>query len=418
MVNARSTMYSPPCSVHRIPTPGEEIRSKSPATDPPTSFRKFFGSLAAGARMAAPGEFTLRAYFAGKLDLSQAEAVADLIASSSRAAHALATNQMRGGYSAALDTLRDRLLHLASLLELELDFSEEDVEFADRGELRQTMEHIDLEIERLRNSFALGNALKEGIPVTIVGAPNAGKSTLLNRLLDEERAIVSEIAGTTRDVIEETVNIEGIRCSGSSTRPASVRPTTGWSAWASNVRCSALPKPVSLSAYSTSRHSPPRHLCVPSIRSRLPISRYRKAPHCSRSQTKSTFIQSLFYRKGLSVCPLKTDKGLIHSVAPWLRKQSEAMRSNGDITGGGGGERGGYQPIKTSAPAGPPPGAGPAPPPPPTERGRRRAIIPDKSEVRGGRGNPTNLIIRISFKNFPWENNGLETAITNYNHLE
>lgn len=167
--------------------------------------------LAAGGRMAAPGEFTLRAYFAGKLDLSQAEAVADMIASSSRAAHALASNQMRGGYSAALDTLRDRLLHLASLLELELDFSEEDVEFADRGELQQTMEHIDLEIERLRNSFALGNALKEGIPVTIVGAPNAGKSTLLNRLLDEERAIVSEIAGTTRDVIEETVNIEGIR---------------------------------------------------------------------------------------------------------------------------------------------------------------------------------------------------------------
>ena len=164
--------------------------------------------LAAGGRMAAPGEFTLRAYFAGKLDLSQAEAVADLIASSSRAAHALASNQMRGGYSAALDTLRDRLLHLASLLELELDFSEEDVEFADRGELQQTMEHIDLEIERLRNSFALGNALKEGIPVTIVGAPNAGKSTLLNRLLDEERAIVSEIAGTTRDVIEETVNID------------------------------------------------------------------------------------------------------------------------------------------------------------------------------------------------------------------
>ena len=107
--------------------------------------------------------------------------------------------------------LRARLWLLASLLELDLDFSEEDVEFADRGELQQTMEHIDLEIERLRNSFALGNALKEGIPVTIVGAPNAGKSTLLNRLLDEERAIVSEIAGTTRDVIEETVNIEGIR---------------------------------------------------------------------------------------------------------------------------------------------------------------------------------------------------------------
>ncbi len=282
--------------------------------------------LAAGGRMAAPGEFTLRAYFAGKLDLSQAEAVADMIASSSRAAHALASNQMRGGYSAALDTLRDRLLHLASLLELELDFSEEDVEFADRGELQQTMEHIDLEIERLRNSFALGNALKEGIPVTIVGAPNAGKSTLLNRLLDEERAIVSEIAERpATSSKKQSISKESV--SGSSTRPASVRPTTGWSAWASNVRCSALPKPVSLSAYSTSRRSPPRHLCVPSIRFRLPTSRYRKAPRCSRSQTKSTFIQSLFYRKGLSVCPLKTDKGLIHSVAPCY-KQSEAMRSN------------------------------------------------------------------------------------------
>lgn len=167
--------------------------------------------LVAGGRMATPGEFTLRAYFAGKLDLSQAEAVADLIASSSQAAHALASNQMRGGYSAALDALRERLLHLASMLELELDFSEEDVEFADRSELRQTMERIDREIERLRSSFALGNALKEGIPVAIVGAPNAGKSTLLNRLLNEERAIVSEIAGTTRDIIEEAVNIEGIR---------------------------------------------------------------------------------------------------------------------------------------------------------------------------------------------------------------
>ncbi|MDE5962488.1 MAG: tRNA uridine-5-carboxymethylaminomethyl(34) synthesis GTPase MnmE [Alistipes sp.] len=167
--------------------------------------------LAAGGRMATPGEFTLRAYFAGKLDLSQAEAVADLIASSSQAAHTLASNQMRGGYSAALDALRERLLHLASMLELELDFSEEDVEFADRSELQKTMEQIDREIERLRSSFALGNAIKEGVPVAIVGAPNAGKSTLLNRLLNEERAIVSEIAGTTRDIIEETINIEGIR---------------------------------------------------------------------------------------------------------------------------------------------------------------------------------------------------------------
>ncbi len=164
----------------------------------------------AGARMAAPGEFTVRAYLAGKMDLSQAEAVADLVASSSRAAHALAINQMRGGYSDALDALRDRLLELVSLLELELDFSEEDVEFADRRAIRDTMREIDCEIGRLCRSFALGNALKEGVAVAIVGAPNVGKSTLLNRLLGEERALVSEIAGTTRDVIEERLNIDGV----------------------------------------------------------------------------------------------------------------------------------------------------------------------------------------------------------------
>lgn len=167
--------------------------------------------IAAGARMAEPGEFTIRAYLGGRIDLSQAEAVADLIASSSRAAHAMASTQMRGGYSEELEALRDRLLQLTSLLELELDFSEEDVEFADREELRATMLRIGEEIERLRGSFALGNAIKEGIAVAIVGAPNVGKSTLLNRLLNEERAMVSEIAGTTRDVIEESIDIGGVR---------------------------------------------------------------------------------------------------------------------------------------------------------------------------------------------------------------
>lgn len=167
-------------------------------------------ALGAGARMASPGEFTLRAFLAGKLDLVQAEAVADLIASSSRAAHAMATNQMRGGYSEELEGLRDKLVHLTSLLELELDFSEEDVEFADRQALRRTMEQIGRKIDRLRSSFSLGNAIKEGVAVAIVGAPNVGKSTLLNRLLNEERAMVSEIAGTTRDVIEERANIGGV----------------------------------------------------------------------------------------------------------------------------------------------------------------------------------------------------------------
>lgn len=167
-------------------------------------------ALAAGARMAEPGEFTRRAYLNGKMDLSQAEAVADLIAASSRTAHALATEQLRGGYSSALDELREQLVHLAALLELELDFGEEEVAFADRHELAELLERIGAETERLRASFALGNALKEGVAVAIVGAPNVGKSTLLNRLLREERAMVSEIAGTTRDVIEERLTIDGV----------------------------------------------------------------------------------------------------------------------------------------------------------------------------------------------------------------
>ena len=164
-----------------------------------------------GARMATPGEFTSRAFLAGKLDLSQAEAVADLIASGSRASHALAAAQMRGGYSAELETLRSELLHLTALLELELDFSEEDVEFADRAQLRDAMERIAAKINRLIGSFALGNAIKEGIAVAIAGRPNVGKSTLLNRLLNEERALVSEIPGTTRDLVEATLNLDGIR---------------------------------------------------------------------------------------------------------------------------------------------------------------------------------------------------------------
>ena len=166
--------------------------------------------MAAGARMAQPGEFTIRAYMAGKMDLSQAEAVADLIACSSQAAHAMATTQMRGGYSSKLDQLRDELLKLTALLELELDFSEEDVEFADREQLRLLMEQIRGEIRHLSESFSLGNVIKEGVPVAIVGQPNVGKSTLLNCLLNEQRAMVSDIAGTTRDVIEEQTKIGGV----------------------------------------------------------------------------------------------------------------------------------------------------------------------------------------------------------------
>lgn len=163
-----------------------------------------------GARPAEAGEFTVRAFLGGHLDLAQAEAVADLIASDSRAAHAMASTQMRGGYSTALAALRGDLVQLMSLLELELDFSEEEVEFADRATLRTTMQGIDEELRCLEESFTLGNAIKEGVVVAIVGAPNVGKSTLLNRLLGEERALVSEIAGTTRDTIEERLNIDGV----------------------------------------------------------------------------------------------------------------------------------------------------------------------------------------------------------------
>lgn len=164
-----------------------------------------------GCRMAAPGEYTQRAFLNGKMDLSQAEAVADLIASSSATTHRLAMSQMRGGFSKELATLRDQLLHFTSLIELELDFSDhEELEFADRSELCQLANNIEKVIARLVNSFNVGNAIKNGVPVAIIGETNAGKSTLLNVLLNEDKAIVSDIHGTTRDIIEDTVNIGGI----------------------------------------------------------------------------------------------------------------------------------------------------------------------------------------------------------------
>lgn len=163
-----------------------------------------------GARPARAGEFSMRAFAAGKIDLSQAEAVADIIAADSRAAHAMASTQMRGGYSESLRELRGRLLNITSLLELELDFSEEDVEFADRAKLKAMLDETYATVGRLMDSFRTGNAIRNGIRTAIVGAPNVGKSTLLNRLVEDDRAMVSEIAGTTRDTIEEEVVIDGI----------------------------------------------------------------------------------------------------------------------------------------------------------------------------------------------------------------
>lgn len=189
---------------------GEDVVEISCHGSPWIQERIIAACVARGARLARAGEFTQRAFLKGKLDLTQAEAVADLIASNSAASHRTAMHNIRGGFSAVLRDLRERLIEFSALIELELDFSQEDVEFADRTRLRELIERIRVTVSQLIESFRLGNVIRHGVGVAIVGKPNAGKSTLLNTLLNENRAIVSEIAGTTRDTIEEVLNIDGI----------------------------------------------------------------------------------------------------------------------------------------------------------------------------------------------------------------
>ncbi len=189
---------------------GEDVVEIGVHGSPYVQQRLLSALIAQGARMAKPGEFTLRAFLNRKLDLSQSEAVADLISSQSAAAHKLALQQLRGGYSERIEHLRQQLIDFSALIELELDFSEEDVEFAQRDDLLALINELITVCSELMNSFRYGNAVKQGVPVAIIGAPNSGKSTLLNTLLQEDRAIVSEIPGTTRDTVEEAITIDGV----------------------------------------------------------------------------------------------------------------------------------------------------------------------------------------------------------------